>query len=358
MHKEHQQYLNIEWNIMRRLISSLVVLTGLFSLNTPGFAQVEESVSKVGTTVAQFLKIGAGARPIAMGGAYTALADDINAIYWNPAGIARIGGNGEATFNHAEWLADTQYDFAAFSMQAGGLGSVGLHVISFRTPEDKVRTIRSPEGTGQVWNYNSLAIGVTFARNLTDRFSIGMTGKFIREKLFNESAQGAAFDIGVLYQTPFDNLSLGAAITNFGTKMRLDGRDIYFNEDPLPEAGSVDQVPAKYRTESFEIPLNLRFGLAWRVAQTEDFTILAAADGTHPNDNTEYINSGVEVSLKNIVFLRGGYKALYLQDTEQGLTFGAGLRYDSVGMNLKLDFGWADYGRLNDVKFVSFAIRY
>lgn len=344
---------------MRKLtMFSLLFSLLFFGVQEPLLAQVNKSVSKVGTTVAQFLKIGAGARPIAMGGAYTALANDINAIYWNPAGIARIGGNGEATFNHAEWLADTQYDFAAFSMNLAKLGSIGLHVISFRTPDDVVRTIRSPQGTGQVWNYNSLAIGVTFARNLTDRFSIGLTGKFIQENIFNESAKGAAFDVGVLYQTPFKDLSLGAAITNFGTKMRLDGRDIFFNEDPLPEQGSVDQVPGKYRTENFEIPLNLRFGLAWKVAQNEDYSILAVADGSHPNDNAEYINSGVEIALRNIIFLRAGYKALYLQDSEQGATFGVGLRFDSVGANLKLDFSWADYGNLKDVKFVSFAIRY
>ena len=344
---------------MKKVKLFILISTSLFLLTSQeSKAQVDRAVSKVGTTVAQFLKIGAGARPIALGGAYTALANDINSVYWNPAGLARIGGNGEATFNHAEWLADTQYDFAAFSLTASTMGSVGFHVISFRTPEEKVRTIRSPQGTGQVWDYNSIAIGGTFARNLTDKFSIGLTGKFIQEKLFNETARGAAFDIGVLYQTPFRNLSLGASITNFGTKMKLDGRDVFFNEDPLPEEGSVDQVPSKYRTESFDIPLTLRFGLAWTVMQDENMTVLAMADGNHPNDNSESINSGVEISLRNMIFLRGGYKALFQDNSEQGVTFGVGLRYDSVGMNVKLDFAWADYGRLDDVKFISFAIRY
>jgi hypothetical protein len=82
------------------------------------------------------------------------------------------------------------------------------------------------------------------------------------------------------------------------------------------------------------------------------------ADGNHPNDNSESINSGVEISLRNMIFLRGGYKALFQDNSEQGVTFGVGLRYDSVGMNVKLDFAWADYGRLDDVKFISFAIRY
>ncbi|MCH7681997.1 PorV/PorQ family protein [candidate division KSB1 bacterium] len=336
------------------LIFSLVLF---WTVNT-ALAQSFRSTSKAGTTAAQFLKIGAGARPIGMGGAYTAIADDINSIYWNPAGLALIGGGGEATFNHAEWLGDTQYDFAAFSLNASDFGSLGLQVISLRTPEENVRTVFAPEGTGQVWDYNAIAIGVTFAKNLTDRFAIGFTGKFIQENLFNETAKGAAFDIGILYKTPFENVTLGASIINFGTKMRLDGRDIFFNEDPFPEQGSVNEVPSKFRLESYEIPLSLRFGLSWQLVHNEDVTILAAVDGSHPNDNVEFINGGVEVGLKNILFLRGGYKSLFLKNSEQGATFGAGLRYDIVGTNLKFDFGWADYGRLKNVKFVSLAIRY
>ncbi len=343
--------------VMKKLNIILLISALLFSANFT-YAQSFRSTSKVGTTVAQFLKIGAGARAIGMGGAYTAFANDINSAYWNPAGVALIGGNGEATFNHAEWLADTQYDFAAFSLNASDFGSFGVQVISFRTPEQKVRTIFAPEGTGQVWNYSGISLGVTYAKNLTDRFSIGFTGKFIQESLWNETARGAAFDIGVIYSTPFKNLTLGAAITNFGTKMRLDGRDVFFNDDPLIEEGSVDQVPSKYRLESFEIPLNLRFGLSYKAVENQDLTIMIAVDGSHPNDNTEYINSGVEIGLKNILFLRGGYKNLLMDNSEQGATFGAGLRYDAVGTNLKLDFAWADFGRLKNVKFVSLTIRY
>ncbi len=334
---------------------SLAWLVCLFFMISNNYAQ---RTSKVGTTVAQFLKIGVGARPIGMGGTFTALADDINSIYWNPAGLAVIGGRGEATFNHAEWLADTNFDFAAFSLNAGNFGSLGFQVTSFRTPEEIVRTVFAPEGTGQVWDYNAIALGVTYARKLTDRFAIGATAKFIQENLFNESARGAGFDLGILYRTPWDKLTIGATITNFGTKMRLDGRDIFFNEDPLPEAGSVEEVPSKFRLESFDIPLNLRFGVALRVVQNEDISIIAAADGSQPNDNTEFLNSGFEVGLKNILFLRGGYQALFLRNGEQGATFGIGLKYDTVGTNIKFDFGWADYGRLNNVKFVSFAIQY
>jgi len=345
---------------MKKSFGPGVVLVLL--MTTAGIAQENpqnvNSINRVGTTAAQFLKIGAGARPISMGGAYTALSNDVLSTFWNPAGLSRISGTGEATFNHSEWLAQTNYDFAAFSINAGNVGSFAVQVISLATPEQPVRTIRNPDGTGQTWSANSIALGATYAKNLTDRFSIGFTGKFIQESILNVRAIGAGFDLGVLYDTPFSNLTLGAAITNFGTKMQLDGRDIFFNEDPLPEPGTVDQVPAKYQTDSFDLPISLRFGLAWRLMSNETFKVTASADGVQPNDNTEYVNSGVEIGIKNTLFLRGGYKSLFLQNSEQGATFGAGLKYDAVGLNLRLDFAWADYGRLNDVKFVTIAVRY
>jgi hypothetical protein len=345
---------------MRKIIISLYLflIIAVFSMANNCYSQETSSINRVGTTAAQFLKIGAGARPIGMGGAYTALSKDILAVYWNPAGLSRIIGNGEATFNHAEWLADINYDFAAFSLSVNNIGSFGFHVISLRTPEEPVRTIENPDGTGQVWDFRSISLGISYAKNLTDRFSIGMTVKFIQEKIFNLGAQGAAMDIGVIYDTPVKNLTLGASIANFGTKMQLDGRDLYFNDDPLNEQGSVSEVPSKYRTESYDMPLNLKFGLAWRAIKNDNVEIVAAVDGNQPNDNSEYMNSGVEVGFQNVIFLRGGYKALFLENSEQGLTFGAGLKYDVVGANLKLDFGWADYGRLENVKFVSFAIKY
>jgi len=345
----------------RNTFISIMLMSGLLLLVNPSFAQDEQDVSSIdraGTTAAQFLKIGAGARATGLGGAYTAIANDITSIYWNPAGLARSNGNGEAIFNHAEWLAETDYDFAAFSLKLQSLGSVGLSITSFRTPDDPVRTIQAPEGTGQTWNMSSISAGLTYARSLTDKFSIGFTAKFVQEKLFNLTARGGAFDIGILYDTPLENVTLGATITNFGTKMGLEGRDLFFNNDPFNEDGSVDAVPAEYRTDGYEMPLNLKFGLAWQAVKNDQYEVLATMDANQPNDNIEYLNTGVEVGIKRTVFLRGGYKALGLENSEQGPTFGVGINYNTVGGNFKFDFGWADYGVLRNVKFVSFIVKY
>lgn len=342
---------------MRKFIFTMTIALCTFS-SAHVLAQNTESTTKVGTTAAQFLKIGIGARQIALGSAVVALDEGIESIAWNPALIARVGGTGEAAFNHADWLVDTDLDFAAFSINLGSMGTFGAHIVSFRVPEEKVRTVRFPEGTGQVWDANSIAIGLTFARSLTDRFAIGITGKYVQESIFNETARSAAVDLGVFYHTPWKSLKLGASITNFGGKMRLEGRDIFFNEDPILEEGPVDQVPAKYRLDSYELPLGLRFGIAWEALRNDNLRVLVLVDGNHPNDSAEYVNTGMEVSLNRIIFLRGGFKTLFLDDSEQGLTFGGGLRYDVVGTNFRLDFGYADFGRLESVQFVSFSIGY
>ncbi|HQJ46317.1 MAG TPA: hypothetical protein PK195_06725, partial [Ignavibacteriaceae bacterium] len=108
------------------------------------YSQIFRDISKVGTTAGQFLKIGPGARAIAMGGSYVGVSDDIFAAYYNPAGIAINSGNGQVAFSHTQWLADISYDFAAVSLNLESFGALFFSVTSLRVPEDKVRTFEFP----------------------------------------------------------------------------------------------------------------------------------------------------------------------------------------------------------------------
>jgi opacity protein-like surface antigen len=332
----------------------------LFALliSTTSNAQLLRSTSKVGTTAAQFLKIGAGARAIGMGGAYSALGGDIYSIYWNPAGLASINSNTEIAFNHAEWLADISYDFAAAALNLGDFGVLSASFTSLSVPEEDVTTFAAPEGDGRTWDASMLAISIGYSKMLTDRFSFGAQLKFIRETIWNSGASGFAVDIGTQYVTPFNDLVIGASISNFGSTMSLDGRDIQFNYDPNDNLDTgPNNVPANLDTDEFDLPLTFRIGLSMDLYESRFFRVTGAVDATHPNDNTEYMNSGLELAYDEMFFVRAGYKSLFKENSEEGLTYGAGFKYTlSSGMNLYINYGYADYGRLENVQFVDVGI--
>ncbi len=339
--------------------SLFLIISVLFGLNqTDLHSQIFRDITKVGTTAGQFLKIGPGARALAMGGTYVGVSDDIYAIYYNPAGVAINKGNGQVAFNHTNWLADINYDFAAASINIESFGSLFLSVTSLRVPEDKVRTFEYPEGNGQYWDASSVSFGFGYARSLTDRFSIGFHAKYIQESVWNSTASGFALDVGTYYVTPFNDLVIGASISNFGSKMKLDGRDIQLNYDPddNPFTGP-NNIPANYEMDKYDLPLTFRIGFSMDVIKTRYIRVKTAFDATHPNDNVEYLNAGIELAYDELFFLRGGYKSIFLSDSEQSFTLGAGLNYEiSHGLNIRVNYAYGDYGRLKNIQYFDVGI--
>jgi opacity protein-like surface antigen len=321
--------------------------------------QFIKDVSKVGTTAAPFLSIEVGARAIGMGGGFVALANDATALYWNPAGLAKMP-RGEVTLNHTEWLAGIQYDFAGVALPLGSIGTVGLSFTSLTMGDMLVRTVAYPEGTGEKFSANDFAIGTSFAKSLTDRFSIGFTAKYVNQKIWHMQASSIALDIGTLFRTQFKDMTLGMSISNFGNKMQLLGSDAQVPIDIAPEKeGNNSKIVGTMKTDKWSLPLIFRFGVAMNVIRNYNFRWTVAMDAMHPNDNTEYINVGTEYSLKEMVFLRAGYKNLYMNDSEEGLTLGGGLAYKLVGnIRLKVDYAYADFGILDDVQRFSLALEF
>ncbi|HEX9006918.1 MAG TPA: PorV/PorQ family protein, partial [Bacteroidota bacterium] len=183
------------------------------------------NVSKSGTVAATFLEIPVGAAAVGLGGAFVSLANDATALYWNPAGTATFQ-HAEALVQHTAWIGDTKHDFAALVVPLGSFGTLGLSFISLSMSDMAVRTVDRPEGTGEFFSAGDIAIGISYARTLSDRFSIGFTGKYIQQSIWHESANAIALDAGTTFRTDLlGGLTIGAALTNFGTTMQMSGRD-------------------------------------------------------------------------------------------------------------------------------------
>ncbi|NIV03246.1 PorV/PorQ family protein, partial [Candidatus Saccharibacteria bacterium] len=238
------------------LVLTLTIIMSV-SLISPIFAQ--------GEATGLFLMINPGARQGGMGEAGVALADDATAIYWNPAGLAfqyndpEKDNQGEATLMHVNWLpqfnlSDLYYDYAAGRYHLPGVGEIGGS-IQFINYGENVQTDTEGNQIG-TFNSNEFAFTGSYATKVQDNLGIGVNLKFVYSRLSPvqvdaEKGKGIgttfAVDFGVLYHPGFaERLSVGANLSNFGPKITFIDKD---QADP--------------------IPINLRFGLAYRLVDSE-----------------------------------------------------------------------------------------
>ena len=309
-----------------------------------------QSVSNVGTTAASFLKIGVGARALGMGEAYTTLAEDASGVFWNPGAVANLEKT-QAQYFHQSYLADIAYDFGVISMPVSGLGTLGAFLGYMNFGEIDRTSIQFPDGTGEKASASSFVFGLTYARALTDRFSIGGNVKYVHEGIWHSAADGYACDIGLLYKTFFRNIRIGMSISNFGSRMKMNGRDMQVQHDiDASVAGNNPNINGHLDTDEFPMPILFRVGISSNI--TKDILDISgtdwivAFDAVHPSDNNEFLNSGTEVAfLDRLISLRCGFRQYLLNDSEGGLTFGAGLQFEMAGSQIGIDFAAIDFGR-------------
>lgn len=345
---------SIPLKAMKYLLFLVISFTLLFPQNTNS-----STITKRGTTAAQFLKIGVDARGTAMGNAFTAMSGDLSSIYWNPAGLAYVNGM-QMMFVNSPWLAETNFNFFAFSFNSPRIGVLGFSLTSLSVPDDIVRTVEDPEGTGERFDAGDLALTFSYSKRLTNNFSLGGNLKYIQQKIWHSSANAVAVDIGALFITPFKDIRIGASISNFGKSLKMDGRDMIISVDPDHQnQGNVEFVNALYETDDFPLPLIFRVGIAGELIQSPTSRLSFALDALHPNDNSESVNIGLEFAYAETFFLRGGYATLFRDVTEQGLTLGGGIYYrlGRSNMKFKIDYSYADYGRLGLIQRFTIGLR-
>jgi opacity protein-like surface antigen len=305
--------------------------------------------SKTGTTVGQFLLIEPSARVAAMGNAGVTTFEEVTAAFYNPGTLGMMNRS-DVQFTHSLWLADITYDFAAAAIHLGD-NTLLFTVTALNSGEIDVRTVDQPLGTGERYEVTDLALGLGFSRRVTDRFSAGVQVKYVQETIWHSTMNALAVDFGVIYQLPFQAY-LGASLSNFGTRGRFDGRDLRVRYDQDPDRfGDNSNLPAALTTDDFALPIFFRVGLGLPVVLNASNRVQFVVDAFHPSDNSESVSVGAEWTFMDILSARAGYQNLFLEDeTEAGLTLGAGLQYGVSGFGLRFDYAWNEYGLIGNTQ--------
>ena len=307
------------------ITSFLIILCGSI-----GYSQF----NKAGKTALQFLKIGMGAREAALGEATVASTKDVNAIFWNPAGITGIQG-AEASFNYTQWIGDINVLSGAVGYNWDGVAAIVVNYITLDYGNLHEALVTSSSGgidtrTGNTFSGSDLSIGVGIARRFTDRLSIGAQVKYLREDLFTYSSDVWAFDIGTTYSTGWYGVNIAMTAQNFSEQARWINTGI--EED-----------------QNFEVPRIFKIGLAVDLLGGEDLLLggnydqhrLALnVDAVNTNDYSERLHFGAEYTFYNIFTLRGGYRLNY---EEGNLSLGAGVQYDFGYVRFKFDYAYVSY---------------
>lgn len=316
-----------------------------------------QETSQVGTSTANFLKIGVGSRAAALGDAFVAMANDASSLYWNPGGLGSIK-QVEFLLQSNSWIADTDLHYLGLALPVGNVGTFGASVYSFTSGDIDETTLQQPEGTGRVVSASDIAIGASYARQLTDRFFAGMTVKYIGERLSRETASSFAVDIGSLFITNFlHEMRIGISLSNLGSRMLLSGPDMLVDHDLAPDLPTNKYADASLTTQDWDLPLIFRFGLATDIFRTGSSRLTTAFAVNDSRDFEQRYNVGAEYALTLFggqqVFLRTGYKGNY---DEEDLTAGGGLNIKLAGYNLGIDYAYAGAGRLGNTQRYSIQI--
>jgi hypothetical protein len=341
---------------------------------------VNQDNTAYGTTSAEFLLMGAGARGAALGGAFSSIATDVSALYYNPAGIALMPRAG-AMIGTYDYVASTRYSWGGIAFPfAGGSRAIGLQFGTYGFKDQPVYTVEQPEGTGSVYSVSETFAGLTFSQNFSDRFSAGVTAKGIFDNLGQASGQAFAVDFGTSFHASLSGhpVRFSFVVANLGTNLSYSGQALEANtpRDPIPGEPPVpaNPQPSQFRTTGYNLPTIFRVGLAYDLVTGDNNRLTVVSDFNQPNNNGAGFSAGGEwmtqrLGGSNFGFAaRGSYSytaannigpanptstALHDEEKLQGLALGGGLNYGSGNFNLGLDYAWKYLGILGSTNFFS-----
>jgi len=338
----------------KNILIKIIFLIGIFFANI--FSQTG---TRVGTTSAAFLELGFSTVGNAMGETQSFIDPDISSVYYNPASLGYLEKS-EIQATYLPWILDIESSFVIGGYVHPVYGSFAFSFLQTSYGDEKVRTISSQDGTGEIFDGQDLSVALSYGRRLTSWFSFGTTFKYVSSQIWHMNASAVALDLGAIVNTSFfswtgntgDGLNIGMSISNYGTRMQFEGLDARDILDPEPdENGNYAFVPVNYETNQWELPLIARIGVSAFPIIIDNHRIMIATDFLHANNNSEFVNFGSQYEFDSPafgkLFLRGGYKGLFMEDSEFGLTLGFGVHLHYLGNNtIKFDYSFRDVGVL------------
>jgi hypothetical protein len=286
-------------NTLKRIVVIWILLIGVVAF----LGEFTWAETNAGRTSADFLLIGHGARAAGFSGAYTAVSDGPSAAYWNPAGLAGLE-SGRVSLGHFSWFQDITVEQMNFGMPISDamVAALSLTYVNYGTIDGYDQ---SGIATGQIAAYD-WAGGLSLSYALSDQASIGITGKFVNQRLDDLSASSFAADFGLRYS--FEAVVLAATVNNLGGEMQFD------------------QVAEK-------LPASARLGV--QLAPFSD-ALVASFELEKRFQGDLHFRQGMELGFSDRYYLRAGLDYNPAQSGRRmatGMSFGAGVQFDFGGFD-------------------------
>ncbi len=336
---------------MKKIIFLVLISVGLFISS----AQAQR---KAGRNGAAFLEVGVGAKQVGLGSAATTISNDANQIFWNPAGTALLSSQTvSAEFSYNKWIADLNYSAAAigYNLKNSGTITLGLQMFGLNDiPANRENGYTDPilqglvtdHNTSSTYDYQDLAINLNYSKYIINKLSLGVTFKYINERIDDVSGSAVAFDFGSIYDVGILGWKIGARLNNLGSSIKF-----YNQANPLP--------------------LTFAVGTSLYPVSNETIRWKLAADAVKQQDTQQLIFAGTQVSFYDIIALRVGYKFNYsgtndggtsereaVNTTVEGISFGGGIQYNIDGYNVGIDYTFTQMDLLNNTNRISLRINF
>lgn len=360
---------------MARFVLRALVLSSLLGLMAgPALAGSE---GRKGTAGAMELRIPVGARGSALGGAVASDVSGVEAMYWNPAGLATVTGS-DVMLSHQAYFADMKVNYAGVASKVGNFGVLGFGAKVLSIGDIFVTTEAAPDGTGEVLTPTFAVMGVTWAKEFTDRVNFGVTANYVSENVVDNKASGLAFDFGVQYVTDWRGFRLGMVMKNYGSALSYSGPG--FELSVLDPNADPNASPRKlnYSSTAFEMPSYFTLSTSYNVMQSSQSKLVALGAFQNNNFSGDNLRGGLEWSYRDMLALRGSYFGTFNgtidplsgdesfkfgggDDLYKGWSLGAGINTRlGDSSKLGLDFAWkpVQSGTFDDIYEMGVHLRF